>query len=383
MLVYVALALAVAFVLRRGDGPGVLAGIVLGVHADLGVRARDATLPRPLRHVRRSRSIAYRLAEPLGYWNALGLLARLGRSRRRSASLRTHGARSLALRAAAAVVPIIVTTLYFTFSRGAWAALVVGFVVALAMDPRRLRLLWVTFVVALPCARVHRVRVSPRCADDRGRAAGGGGTREGHRVAAVVCVAARQRRQLARMGSARRSPGACRCLAYALGGRSTSRLPVLSWRAVARSVRGRWPSRERLDGLEERFNADPTVGDGRPQRATLQRLRQRAGASASRRLGCGPRASADRQRLGHLRVPLVPAATRPASSCAMRTRCTWRRSPSSASSGSPLLVARCSSRSWPESARDVSGSSLRASARSSRGPRPRPSTGTGRWSGSR
>ncbi len=48
MLVYVAVALAVAFVLRRGDGPAVLGGSALGVDADLRLRARDATLPRSL-----------------------------------------------------------------------------------------------------------------------------------------------------------------------------------------------------------------------------------------------------------------------------------------------------------------------------------------------
>jgi hypothetical protein len=40
--------------------------------------------------------------------------------------------------------------LYFTFSRGAWAVLIVGFAVAVALDPRRLRLLWVTLVVSGP-----------------------------------------------------------------------------------------------------------------------------------------------------------------------------------------------------------------------------------------
>jgi O-antigen ligase len=50
-------------------------------------------------------------------------------------------ARPLARAGAAACLPILVTALYYTYSRGGWIALMIGVVAAIAMDPRRLQLL--------------------------------------------------------------------------------------------------------------------------------------------------------------------------------------------------------------------------------------------------
>ena len=66
----------------------------------------------------------YRLSEPVGYWNALGVLAALGVLLAVSLVARFE---SLLVRlvAAASTVPLALT-LYFTFSRGAWLALLAG-----------------------------------------------------------------------------------------------------------------------------------------------------------------------------------------------------------------------------------------------------------------
>ena len=53
VLVYVAVALAVALVLRRGDGPGVLAGVLVGITLISGYALGHAPAPRSPRHVRR------------------------------------------------------------------------------------------------------------------------------------------------------------------------------------------------------------------------------------------------------------------------------------------------------------------------------------------
>ena len=96
---------------------------------------------------------ADRLSEPLGYWNTLGLWSAMGWA----LSLVLAGrARSPALRAlaAAACVPCA-TTLYFTFSRGAWIALALGMLAALAIDPRRLGLAaWVLLLAPWPAIAV-------------------------------------------------------------------------------------------------------------------------------------------------------------------------------------------------------------------------------------
>ena len=185
MLVYVALALAVALVLRRGDGEAMLAGVALGgtlicTYA-LGTRLlpdRLGTYDDPTN--------SYRLAAPLGYWNSLGLLAAMGVIA--ALGFVAHARRTPLALAAAAAIPAASTTLYFTFSRGAWAALIVGFVSAVVLDPRRIRLLWTSFAVALPAAAcVAYASTYEALTTENAPAAAA--ERAGHRVAVAVCVA--------------------------------------------------------------------------------------------------------------------------------------------------------------------------------------------------
>jgi O-Antigen ligase/Tetratricopeptide repeat len=185
VLVYASLALAVALLLRRGDGPAVVGGSLLGVTAisayGLGTRLfpdRFDSFDDPFN--------SYRLAEPLGYWNAAGLFATLGVLL--ALGLVAHARRSLAGLAAAATLPVLVCTLYFTFSRGAWAALIAGLVGAIAFDPRRLRFLWTAVVTSVPsvvCV-LYGSRLEALTTEDAPAAVA---TREGHRMAAVVGVA--------------------------------------------------------------------------------------------------------------------------------------------------------------------------------------------------
>jgi hypothetical protein len=79
----------------------------------------------------------HRLAEPFGYWNALGIFAAMGVIL--AFGLVADGRGLLLPAAAAASLVVLVPTLYFTFSRGAWAGLACGLVAAIALDPRRLR----------------------------------------------------------------------------------------------------------------------------------------------------------------------------------------------------------------------------------------------------
>jgi hypothetical protein len=94
-------------------------------------------------------SSGYQLAEPIGYWNALGLLTALAILL--ALGFAAHG--HVATRALAAVaLVILLPTLYFTFSRGALIALAGGAVVQAALDPRRARLLVSGFVAVVPAA---------------------------------------------------------------------------------------------------------------------------------------------------------------------------------------------------------------------------------------
>jgi O-antigen ligase len=94
----------------------------------------------------------YRLGGPLGYWNALGVLAAAGACL--AVALIAHE-RNRAVRAAAGcAVPSLVGALYLTFSRGSWVALVLGLGVMAAIDPRRRELAGAAVAVALPSAVV-------------------------------------------------------------------------------------------------------------------------------------------------------------------------------------------------------------------------------------
>ena len=95
-----------------------------------------------------SASTTGQLSEPVGYWNALGILAVL-------ALLLALGGVTEADRRrypAAALIPLLTVTLYFTFSRGAWLALALGLVVFVPLHPTRYRAAATLAVLAAPAA---------------------------------------------------------------------------------------------------------------------------------------------------------------------------------------------------------------------------------------
>jgi tetratricopeptide (TPR) repeat protein len=93
-----------------------------------------------------------RLSEPLGYWNGLGIFAAMGALLALGLLARDS---SLLMRClAAAAFPMLLCTLFFTFSRGGWIALGLGFLTAFILDPRRLQLVVATVTVGIPTAFV-------------------------------------------------------------------------------------------------------------------------------------------------------------------------------------------------------------------------------------
>jgi hypothetical protein len=91
----------------------------------------------------------YRLSEPIGYWNALGLFAAMGTLL--AFGFTARGRRTAFRALAGGSLLVLVPTLYFTFSRGAWVALGIGLVATIALDPRRLQFL-VTLLLLLPAS---------------------------------------------------------------------------------------------------------------------------------------------------------------------------------------------------------------------------------------
>lgn len=146
-LVYVAGA-AAALLLGR-ESPRAL---ILGSWAAIAALCTYALLTRlvPDRFGVVDQISGYRLSEPIGYWNALALLAAVGALL--GAGFAARSVR-LPLRVAAATsVPLFAATMYFTFSRGGWASLIVAVGALAALDPRRLQALWWVALLAAASA---------------------------------------------------------------------------------------------------------------------------------------------------------------------------------------------------------------------------------------
>jgi O-Antigen ligase len=90
----------------------------------------------------------YRLGEPIGYWNALGIVAVIGILLALGTAAR--GKHLLSRSLAGASLVILLPTLLFTYSRGAWIALFLGLGAQILLDRRRLQFVTTTLIVGLP-----------------------------------------------------------------------------------------------------------------------------------------------------------------------------------------------------------------------------------------
>ncbi len=127
----------------------------------------------------------YRLSAPVGYWNGLGVLATIGLLLALRFATSAGDGR---LRAAAgAVLPPLALVVYFTFSRGALAALAIGLAVALAVAPHRLELAAKLAILApAPTLAVHLAYGAGPLT--RPHADLAGAVRDGHRLTVWVLL---------------------------------------------------------------------------------------------------------------------------------------------------------------------------------------------------
>src|ERR671937_1015025 len=93
-----------------------------------------------------AREAGARLSEPLGYPNALGLVAVIGALL--ATAFVAHARSQLQRALAAACLVVFVLAIFFTYSRGSWISLAVGLVAMLVVDPRRVPLLRTLAAVA-------------------------------------------------------------------------------------------------------------------------------------------------------------------------------------------------------------------------------------------
>ena len=185
VLVYVAVVSAVLLLSRGRSGRHVLGGLL----AAISVIAIFSLLTRlvPDRIGVYDRTAVYRLAQPIGYWNGLGIFAGIGALIALGLSARARTAAARATSAGALVV--LLPTLYFTFGRAAWIALAAGLLVAVTVDPRRLQLIAALLVLGpLPAAAVLLASREPsltHAGTPLARAA-----HDGHRVALALLLLA-------------------------------------------------------------------------------------------------------------------------------------------------------------------------------------------------
>lgn len=137
LLVYVGIVPAALLVVTRRSVPQLLAGVLSGVTLVSAYALATRLFPERLGSF--DPLSGYRLTTPLGYWNALGIFSGLGVVLALGFAARAARPSSRALSAAA--LPLLMATFFFTFSRGAWIALLLGLLAACALDPRRLQLL--------------------------------------------------------------------------------------------------------------------------------------------------------------------------------------------------------------------------------------------------
>ena len=146
MLAYAGVAAAFVLVVRRETAPALLRGVLAGLVLISAYGLATRLFPERLGAY--DSVSEYRLSEPLGYWNGFAIFVTLGLLLALGAVARERNVTLRALAGASFVV--LLPALYFTFSRGAWIALIVGLAAAVALDPRRLQLIVALFVVGIP-----------------------------------------------------------------------------------------------------------------------------------------------------------------------------------------------------------------------------------------
>ena len=176
-LVYVLAAVAVVGVVRAGSYRGLLWGVWAGSTSACLYGLATRLVPERFPGI--DPTTGGRLTDPVGYWNSLGLLAAMAALL--AVGLAAHGRPLVGRAAAAASLPLLLPTLYLTFSRGAWWVLPAAVAATVAVSPRRLALIATLLVQAAPTAlAVWLVERAPAMHETTATAAQA--THAGHRL---------------------------------------------------------------------------------------------------------------------------------------------------------------------------------------------------------
>ncbi len=186
MLVYVAGAAAAVLLITRRTVPQLLGGMLVAITLVTGYGLGTRLFPDRIGVF--NPVAGYRLEAPIGYWNALGIVAAVGALLALGFAARGASAVSRAL--GAAPLAVLLPTLYFTYSRGSAIALAAGIAVGVAYAEHRLQLV-TAFLVAAAAPAVcvviaSRVSTLTHTTTTSVHAA----AHDGHRLALVVVATA-------------------------------------------------------------------------------------------------------------------------------------------------------------------------------------------------
>jgi hypothetical protein len=180
MLVYLAAGIAGILLLRRASVPALLLGVWVAITVVSGYALTTRLFPDRLGVF--DPISTYRLSDPVGYWNAFGILAAMGTLLALGFAARSG---PLVRCLAAASVVLLMLTLYFTYSRGAWIAFFFGLAAAVAIDRRRLQLITTALVLApWPVMAIWVASTSPALTHHG--AALAAASRDGHGLAVIA-----------------------------------------------------------------------------------------------------------------------------------------------------------------------------------------------------
>jgi tetratricopeptide (TPR) repeat protein len=182
--VYVSAALALVTVVSRSSYVPFLGGVLAGITAVCSYSLSTRLFPDRLGVF--DPYAIYRVSEPLGYWNALGLLAVVGIVLALGFVTDSRAASSRAT--AGATLVITLPTLYFTFGRGGWIALFAALCALLALSPARLWVTAASSVILIPAVAVVFIASGSTALTHR-NAALGDAVGQGRRLALAVLVA--------------------------------------------------------------------------------------------------------------------------------------------------------------------------------------------------
>lgn len=146
VLAYVGSVLLALLVIDKRTVRHLLGGVLTAIVLIGGYALATRLLPDRIGDFDASNFGNYRLSAPVTYWNGLAIFLVIGVFLASGVAARGRALWTRAL--AAAALPVLTSAVYFTFSRGAWIALIIGVIAAIAIDPRRLQLLAVTLAIA-------------------------------------------------------------------------------------------------------------------------------------------------------------------------------------------------------------------------------------------